>query len=121
MQGLEDSGPMEFEFQSEQMQPSPPTTVGQKKHGGRRGSVLSLPTAPSNPATPLVDSLVRRCTRMSNKKHGFQEVRLDREPSKKRKTCPVLLIVEETGRAGPVSLHILQGWGIDCGIAPMMR
>lgn len=80
--------------------------------------MLSLLAAPSNSATPLVDSMVRRGTRMSRKKDGFKEVRLSGNPSKKRKTCLVLLIDEATGKAGPIPLQILQGWGIKCGIAP---
>ena len=118
VQGSGDPSPMEFEFQTEEMQPSPPSAAGRNKRGGHRYSMLSLPAAPSNPTTPLVDSMVRRGTRMSSKKDGFQEVRLNGNPSKKRKTCPVLLIDEETGKAGPIPLQILQGWGVKCGIAP---
>lgn len=117
-QGPEDSSPSRLEFQSQQMQPSLLSAAGQKKHSGRRGSALSLPAGPSNLATPMVDSMVRRSTRKNSKKDGFQEVRLNGNPCKKRKTCLVLLIDDETGKAGPVPLHILQGWGIGCGIAP---
>jgi hypothetical protein len=45
-------------------------------------------------------------------------VRLEKNPSKKRKTCGIVLIDESTGEAGPIPIAILQGWGIDCGVAP---
>lgn len=66
----------------------------------------------------MIDSMVRRSTRMSSKKNGFQEVRLSGNPSKKRKSCPVLMIDEQTGNANPLPLHVLQAWDIRCGIAP---
>ena len=77
---------------------------------------MSLPDVSSNPATPLVDSTMRRSTRLSDK-DGFHEVRLAGNPCKKRKTCPVRL-VEPTGQTGPIPIDILQGWGINCGVAP---
>jgi len=48
---------------------------------------------------------------------GFCAVCLDREATKKRKIS-VVNIDGRTGEAGPVPLVVLQGWGIDCGIAP---
>ena len=69
---------------------------------------------------PLVESSVRHSTRLNNAKEGFhfRTIRLDGEPSKKRKKPAVVLIDEATGQAGPIPLEILQSWGIDCGIAP---
>jgi len=69
---------------------------------------------------PLVESSVRHSTRLNNAKEGFHFhiVRLDGEPSKKRKKPTVVLIDEATGQAGPIPLEILLSWGIDCGIAP---
>ena len=143
-QGPATSGSSGFEFQSEQMQPSPCGEAGMRVYQRRRTAMLSLPVASSNtispvvegsvsrstrtnnnmslpdvssnPATPLVDSTVRRSTRLSDK-DGFHEVRLAGNPCKKRKTCPVLL-VEPTGQTGPIPIDILQGWGINCGVAP---
>ena len=48
---------------------------------------------------------------------GPSTVRLDAEPSKKRKTC-VVMIDEATGQAGPCPISVLQGWGIDCVVDP---
>jgi len=103
-----------FEFEATQAQPSPPTSVGQQAKRGRSRKIVSLP-APSNSSTPLVESSVRRSTRLNNAKEGFHfcTVRLDGEPSKKRKKPTVVLIDEATGQAGPISLEILQSWGID--------
>ena len=52
-----------------------------------------------------------------NKAEGFCAIRLEREPAKKRKIS-IVQIDEKTGEAGPVPLAILQGWGINCGLAP---
>ena len=113
------SSPGNFEFEATQAQPSPPTSVGQQAKRGRSRKTLSLP-APGNSSTPLVESSVRRSTRLNNAKEGFHfcTVRLDGEPSKKRKKPAVVLIDEATGQAGPIPLEILQSWGIDYGIAP---
>ena len=143
-QGPATSGSSGFEFQSEQMQPSPCGEAGMRVYQRRRIAMLSLPVASSNtispvvegsvsrstrmnnnmslpdvssnPATPLVDSTMRRSTRLSDK-DGFHEVRLAGNPCKKTKTCPVLL-VEPAGQTGPIPIDILQGWGINCGVAP---
>jgi len=56
-------------------------------------------------------------SRLSASKDGFREVRVDKEPSKKRRAIPVV-IDEATSQAGPVPLSILQGWGVKCGVAP---
>jgi hypothetical protein len=42
---------------------------------------------------------------------------IEKEPSKKCKNW-LVQIDEETGEAGPVSISILQGWGINCGVEP---
>jgi hypothetical protein len=108
-----------FELQATQAHPSPPDSASQKAKRGHSRKTLSLP-APSNSSTPLVESSVRRSTRLNSVKEGFhfRTVRLDGEPSKKRKKPAVVLIDEATGQAGPIPIEILQSWGIDCGIAP---
>jgi len=63
-----------------------------------------------------VDGNVRRSSRL-NKNDGLCAVRLEREPAKKRK-INIVQINEKTSSTGPVLLSVLQGWGIDCGIAP---
>lgn len=120
--------PSGFKFQSEQMQPSlfslpeassnmiMPIVESSVRRNTRICTSMSLPDAPSYSAIPLVDSSVRRSTRLSAK-DGFHEVRLAGNPSKKRKTRPVLL-VEPPGQTRPIPIEILQGWGIDCGVAP---
>jgi len=75
-----------------------------------------LPIVACDTSIPLVEGSVRRSTRL-NKTDGFCPVRLNREPTKKRKIC-VVQIDEKTGQARPLSIPILQGWGIDCGVAP---
>jgi hypothetical protein len=57
----------------------------------------------------LVESSVRRSTRLNSVKEGFhfRTVRLDGEPSKKRKKPAVVLIDEATGKAGAIPLEIL--------------
>ena len=66
----------------------------------------------------MVESSVRRSLRVNRGTDGFHEVRLEKNPSKKRKTCGVVLIDESTGEVGPVPIATLQGWGIDGGVAP---
>jgi hypothetical protein len=78
---------------------------------------MSLLVTIGSLATPMVDSTIRLSTRLSIAIGGFHEVQVDKEPSKKRKGN-VILIDEKTGSSGPVSVDILQGWGIDCGVAP---
>lgn len=130
MQGPSESGPSGFEFQADPSQSdltnsslypaASITAVGQKRGRGRPRKTLSLPAASSSLATPLVESTVRRSSRVSKAKGGFHTatVRLEEEPSKKRNKLGAVLIDEETGKAGPIPIEILQGWGIDCGIAP---
>lgn len=105
--------PEDFEFQTTQNQPSPARVRGRGRP--KKASTLALPSVVSSdsPATPLTMQSVRRSTRL-NSKEGFCAVRLE---TKKRKVCPVK-IDESTGQAGPIPLSILQGWGIECGIAP---
>ena len=79
---------------------------------------MSLPASSSSSVTPMVESSVRRSLRVNHATDGFHEVRLEKNPSKRRKTCGVVLIDESTGEVGPVPIVILQGWGIDCGVAP---
>jgi len=91
-----------FEFQMGQFQPSPPVTRGRKN---RAATVISLQTIASDPSIPLVEGSVRRSTRL-NKTDGLCQVRLNREPTKKHKTC-VVQIDEKTGQARPVSMPVL--------------
>jgi hypothetical protein len=88
---------------------------GRKKKGSRMGSA-TLPNTVANPTTLLVDSCVRRSARL-NKPDGFCAVRLEREPVKKRKIS-IIQIDDSTGKAGPVPLEVLQGWGINYGVDP---
>ena len=104
-----------LEHQTQQIQPSPTYTRGRKRKVARPGN-LSLPNTISNPATSLVESSVRRSSRL-NKADGFCAVRLEREPARK-KNISIIQIDEQTGRTGPVPLAVLQSWGINCGLAP---
>jgi hypothetical protein len=81
-----------------------------------RSGKISLPAGVSHPAIPVGERSVRRCSRI-NKTAGFCPVRLEKEPTKKRK-IGVVQINESTGKTGPISLALLQSWGIDCGVAP---
>jgi hypothetical protein len=116
-QGPLPSGPSAFEFQTRENQPSPQSTRGKKKKQSHVPRVLSLPSVVSaSSSTPLTERSVRRSTRL-NSNDGFRQFRLDRDPSKKRKICAVQ-IDEATGQAGAIPISVLQGWGIDCGVAP---
>jgi len=65
----------------------------------------------------MVENFVRLSLRVNHATDGFHEVRLEKNPSKKRKTYGVVLIDESTREVGLVPIAILQGWGIDCGVA----
>jgi hypothetical protein len=65
-----------------------------------------------------VESSVRRSLRVNHATNGFHEVRLAKNQLKKQKICGVVLIDESNREAGPLPIAILQGWGIDCGVAP---
>jgi len=67
-------------------------------------------------STPLIQSSVR-CNRRRSNKEGYCTVRLANVPSKKRKAS-VVMIDEATGQTGLVPISVLQGWGINCGVAP---
>ena len=107
------SSPPSFEFQTGENRPSPSVARGQKNK-----SVVALPTlvSASSMSTPLTQSSVRRSRRRSNKE-GYCTVRLANVPSKKRKAS-VVMIDEATGQTGLVPISVLQGWGINCGVAP---
>jgi len=111
--------PPQFEFQSQQIRPSPSLTQGQKSKAANEKKTLALPTtiSESSASTPLVQSTVRRSSRRTAKLDGFCPVRLSANPSKKRKIA-VVQINESTGEVAPVDIFVLQGWGIDCGVAP---
>jgi hypothetical protein len=113
------SDPMNFEFQVESNRPSPPTASGRRNRRPTQKRTLALPwtSSSSNPSSPLVQDSLRRSSRISASKEGYWNVRVDKEPSKKRKISAVL-IDEATGQAGPIPLAILQGWGVKCGVAP---
>ena len=120
-EGPSASGPSQFEFHcspaqiSQEAQPGPATTRNKKKKTVRTGNV-SLPGTIANPASPLAETSVRRSSRLNNP-DGFRAIRLEREPAKKR-MISIVQIDAETGKAGPVPLSVLRGWGIDCGVAP---
>jgi hypothetical protein len=80
---------------------------------------MALPEAISigDARTPLTQKSVRRSTRLSIGKEGFAPVRIEKEPSKRTKNW-VVQVDEATGEIGPVSLDVLQGWGIKCGVDP---
>ena len=65
-QGPATSGSSGFEFQSEQMQPSPCGEAGMRVYQRRRIAMLSLPVASSNTISPVVEGSVSRSTRMNN-------------------------------------------------------
>ena len=65
-QGPATSGSSGFEFQSEQMQPSPCGEAGMRVYQRRRTAMLSLPVASSNTISPVVEGSVSRSTRMNN-------------------------------------------------------
>jgi hypothetical protein len=91
--------PAAFEFQSNQIQPSPTSIRGQKKTV-IASNVVSLPLRIVDLASPLVETSVRRCTRLK-RTYGFCEIRLSKEPNKKQKIY-VIEIDEKTGKTGPV-------------------
>jgi len=93
-QGPKESGPSDFEFHATQIQPSPVTQRKRRNYG----SNMSLPISIGSMDTPLVDSTVRRSTRPSSARDGFHEVRVDKEPSKKRKGNVILIMVSFIGR-----------------------
>lgn len=114
-------GPRNFEFQTQQIRPSPPRTRGQNAIGAsKKRKNMSLPNVVSNSDahTPLVQKSVRRSSRFSASNNGYcPVVRIEREPSKKHKNL-LVQIDEATGKAGPVSIEVLQGWGVKCGVDP---
>jgi len=111
------SGPEGAESHTAEQQPSPPPPGGKKKLPRRPRKFVSLPSTLSSTSSPLLESSVRRSSRL-NKNDGFCAVRLEREPAKKRK-INIVRIDDHTGEAGPVPLAVLQSWGIDCGITPL--
>jgi hypothetical protein len=116
--GPSDSSPLPSEFQMGQNQPSPSKALAHKrgKLPAKKRLALPIVVSATYSSTPLIQSSVRRSTRLGNKE-GYCSVKLAADPSKKRKTCAVM-IDETTGETGPVPISILQGWGIDCGVDP---
>lgn len=88
--------------------------VPKKKRGGT--GKVTIPTELSHPAIPVSEGSVRRFSQ-HNKIDGFFPVHLEKEPTKKRK-IGVVQINENTGKTVPISLDLLQSWGIDYGVAP---
>jgi hypothetical protein len=80
---------------------------------------MALPEMISNsdPRTPLVQKSVRRSTRLIIGNEGYRSIMITGNPSKKHKNW-IIQIDETTGEAGPVSIDVLQGWGINCGVDP---
>jgi hypothetical protein len=65
-----------------------------------------------------VQSSLRHSYCLTSNLDGFHPtVKLDANPTKKHKIA-VIQIDEATGQEGPVQLLVLQGWGINCGVAP---
>lgn len=115
------SGPTGFEFQSDESRPSLARTRGLKPNSTKqKRKSMALPQMISNsdPRTPLVQKSVRRSTRLSIGNEGYRSVRITGNPSKKPKNW-IIQIDETTGEAGPVSIDVLQGWGINCGVDPV--
>jgi hypothetical protein len=96
-------------------EPSPSNTRGYKR-SSRRGKAITLPALATGSPCLLVETSVRRSSRL-NRNDGFCQVRLEREPTKKRKIS-VVKIDEHLGSLGPVPIEILHGWGIYCGVDP---
>jgi hypothetical protein len=115
-----ESSPKSFEFQTQQKRPSPTKVMGQNTGQVRqKRKNMALPEVVSNSdaRTPLVQKNVRRSSRLSVGKEGYCSVRIEKESSKRSKNW-VVQIDEATGEAGPISIDILQGWGIKCGVDP---
>lgn len=113
------SGPTIFEFQSEEIQPSLVAAVGQIPNivrEKRKNMCLPDVVSSSDARTPLAQKSVRRSKRCVNKE-GFCYVRLEKEPSKRTKNW-LVEIDPITGKPGPVSLSVLQDWGVKCGVDP---
>jgi hypothetical protein len=89
--------------------------ASRNKHHNK--AVLSLPSSSTNASTLVAEQSVRHSSRISSTKAGFHPVRIDKNPSKKRKIGAVQ-IDKAIGKAGPVPMEILQSWGIDCGVPP---
>lgn len=102
------SGLVAFEFQTESNRPSPPSARGQKNRRPSQKRTIALPstTSSSNPSSPMVQDSLRRSFRISANKEGYWNVRVDKEPSKKRKISAVM-IDEATGQASPIPLAVL--------------
>ena len=100
-------GPDDFEFQMGQMQPSPSSRAIQEKRQEHKKANMSLPASSSSSVTPMVESSARRSLRVNRATDGFHEVSLEKNTSKKRKTCGVVLIDESTGEVGLAPIAIL--------------
>ena len=108
--------PANSEIQTSQNEPGPLSMTVSQTDSNRPRHTVSLPDRVSNALSPIIEKSVR-CSSRLNMNDGFCAVCLDREATKKRKIS-VVNIDGRTGEAGPVPLVVLQGWGIDCGIAP---
>lgn len=113
------NGPFVFEFQAERAQPNPTVTKGRKAsvvNQKRKNMCLPEVISNSDARTPMTQKNVRRSLRRANVE-GFHEVRIDKEPSKRCKNW-LVQIDETTGQLGAVSVSVLQGWGLKCGMDP---
>lgn len=83
--------PPRFEFQADHPRPSPSPNKGRKSRAAAGKKTLSLPSAISaNSFTPLVQSSVRRSSRITANLDGFcPTVRLHGNPTKKRKIAVI--------------------------------
>ena len=113
------SGPSNLKFQTEEIRPSPVAARGRMTSDvrqKRKNMCLPEVASSSDARTPLAQKSVRRSLRRANSE-GFCEVRIDKEPSKRCKNW-LVQIDEATGQSGPLSISVLQGWGVKCGVDP---
>ena len=87
---------------------------------------LSFPSATSTrpgSKTPLVNTLVRRSTRLNPcAMGGVQVIKMKEPASKRRKKYMINLDAPPANAdeaADPTPLNILQGWATSCGVSPM--
>ena len=87
---------------------------------------LSIPvTVSKRPGskTPLVDTMVRRRSRLNPlAKDGYQIVKI-REPSPKKRRTAAKIDLDTPPQdvfdaVNPIPLDTLEEWGVNCGVAP---
>jgi hypothetical protein len=74
--------------------------------------------------TLLVDTMVRRSSRLNPQaKDGFQIVKIKEPASKRRKTASLVIDLDQPPQnaeeaANPIPLDNLRKWGVKCGVPP---